>query len=420
MVRGVSFRVREDCRLCGERRLTKVLELPPTPLANEFPSSPGKAQDEFPLWLAQCAGCGHVQLPVVVDPERLFREYVYVSGTSPVFVDHFRRYAAECQQHLDPGDLVVEIGSNDGTLLRFFKEGGQRVLGVDPAVQIALRATAEGIDTWPAFFNAKTAEAILDAHGPAKLVVANNVFAHADDLAGIVRGVRKILRPDGAFVFEVSYLPDVIRGTLFDTIYHEHLAFHSVEPLVGFFRQFGMSLVGARRVPTHGGSVRVMVVPEPNAVTQASASALIEEEQVMGLSVHSTERIGARPVPFVEFERRIAERREEALRTLRGARMAGKRIAAYGAPAKATTLLRTFGLEEMIEFVVDDAPLKQGRWLPGGHVPVLPSAAIEERKPDYLVLLAWNFADSILDKLAPYRAAGGTCLVPLPKVRVVT
>jgi len=412
----VTFRVREDCRLCGDRRLTTVLELPPTPLANEFPTEPSKAQDEFPLRLAQCGGCGHVQLPVVVDPARLFRDYVYVSGTSPVFVEHFRRYAAECLKHLKPNDLVVEIGSNDGTLLRFFKEGGQRVLGVDPATEIALRATASGIDTWPTFFDVATAGGILDAHGPAKLVVANNVFAHVDDLDAIVRGIRKLLAPDGAFVFEVSYLPDVVRNTLFDTVYHEHLSYHSLQPLMGFFRRFGMSLLGARRVATHGGSIRVIVSPQPNVIPHTSALALIEEEQSMGLY-----RDPARgSTALGELGARIAVRREELLRILRGARMAGKRIAAYGAPAKATTLLRTFGMEEMIDFVVDDAPLKQGRWLPGGHIPVLPSAAIEERRPDYLVILAWNFADPILDRLAAYREAGGTCVVPLPKVRIVT
>lgn len=416
----MSYTVREDCRLCGVRALTRVLDLPATPLANEFPAAPGQPQDEFPLWLSQCTGCGHVQLPVVVDPERLFRDYVYVSGTSPVFVDHFRRYAAECQKHLAPDDLVVEIGSNDGTLLRFFQEAGQRVLGVDPATKIALQATAAGVDTWPRFFDTATANAILDAHGPAKLVVANNVFAHADDLGEIARGVKKLLAPDGAFVFEVSYLPDVIRGTLFDTVYHEHLSYHSLEPLVGFFRRLGMSLRGARRVATHGGSIRVVVSPEANAVPHTTAAALIDEERAMGLSIRSTDRVGTPAWPFANLTRQIAERREEVLRVLRGARMAGKRIAAYGAPAKATTLLRTFGIEEMLDFVVDDAPLKQGRWMPGGNVPVLPSSAIAERKPDYLVVLAWNFADSILDKLAPYRASGGTCLVPLPKVRVVT
>lgn len=410
----MNYRVREDCRLCTSPRLTKVLELPPTPLANEFPTKPNVEQEKFPLWLAACGDCGHVQLPVVVDPERLFRDYVYVSGTSKVFVEHFRKYAYDLvAKHMAPGDLVVEVGSNDGTMLRFFKDAGMRVTGVDPAVALAARATEAGLHTVGEFFTAATAQKILDLRGPAKVVVANNVFAHADDLRSIALAVKSLLDEDGAFVFEVSYLADVLNKTLFDTIYHEHLAFHSVEPLVGFFRKLDMSLVDARRVDTHGGSIRVTVSPQADRLPSLSAAALIAEERALGL--------GTKPArAFDAFTKAILDRRDELLRLLRGAKMGGKRIAAYGAPAKATTLLHTFGLEDgMLDFVVDDSQHKQGRYMPGTDIPVLPSAAIGDRRPDYVLLLAWNFADSILEKLAPYRAAGGKCIVPLPNVRVI-
>ena len=408
----MSFHVRNDCRLCRSTSLTKALELPPTPLANEFPLVPGQPQDEFPLWLSDCRACGHVQLPVVVDPERLFRDYVYVSGTSPVFVDHFRRYANACSVRLSPGDLVVEVGSNDGTLLRFFKEAGMRIAGVDPAEDIARAANESGVFTLPRFFDHDTALNIRNNFGPAKLVVANNVFAHADDLAGFARAVRNLLDPSGHFVFEVSYLVDVLNKTLFDTVYHEHLSYHSVEPLVGFFRGLGMSLVDAERVNTHGGSVRVTVSPLLDQSMSHGARSLVREERSLGLATHG-DRVLER------FGRTIELHKQELLRLLHGAKMAGKSIAAYGAPAKATTLLRTFGIEDMVDFVVDDSPLKQGRWLPGGQVPVYPSSAIEDRRPDYVLILAWNFADSIIDKLSKYRAAGGKCVVPLPKVRVI-
>lgn len=412
----VPFRVRESCRLClHERSLVKVLELPPTPLANEFPREPGKTQEEFPLWLALCQACGHVQLPVVVDPERLFRDYVYVSGTSPVFVDHFRRYAESFRDVLKPGDLVVEIGSNDGTLLRFFKEMGCRVVGVDPAEAIAAKATEEGILTLPRFFDEATATEISLRHGLAKLVIANNVFAHADDLDGIVAGVNRVLAAEGAFVFEVSYLGDVVAKTLFDTIYHEHLSYHSVVPLISFLGRNGLKVVDVQRVDTHGGSIRVEAIRRSTAIefdirAMPSVKDMWREERQNGL---------ASPGTYAFLHRTILERRDELLRILRGARMAGKRIAAYGAPAKATTLARTFGIEDVLDFVVDDSPLKQGRWLPGGNVPVLPSSALAERRPDYVVILAWNFAESILEKLAGYRAAGGKCVVPLPKVRII-
>ncbi len=409
----MTYRIREDCRLCGDTTLRRVLDLPATPLANEFPTVPGQPQDEFPLWLSTCTACGHVQLPVVVDPERLFRDYVYVSGTSPVFVEHFRRYAEEMlSKHVRKGDLVVEIGSNDGTMLRFMRDGGARVLGIEPAEKIAKAALADGIESWPQFFDEDVATRIFGGKGRARLVVANNVFAHADDLRGIAQAVKRLLDPDGVFVFEVSYLVDVLNKTLFDTIYHEHLSYHSVEPLVGFFRGLGMSLVDAERVNTHGGSIRVTVSPRPDQSMSPGARSLIREERDLGLVAHG-DRVLQR------FGRTIELRKQELLRVLHGVRMGGRSIAAYGAPAKATTLLRTFGIEDMVDFVVDDSPLKQGRWLPGGHVPVYPSASIAERQPDYMLVLAWNFADSIIDKLTWYRAAGGTCIVPLPTVRII-
>ncbi len=410
----MNYRVREDCRLCGSRSVDTVLELPETPLANEFPTGPVHGQEEFPLRLVACGDCGHVQLPVVVDPERLFRDYVYVAGTSPVFVDHFRHYAKEMiEKHgLQPGDLVVEIGSNDGTLLRFFKEAGMRVLGLDPARGIATRAAEAGIETWCEFFDADSARRVLREKGPARLVLANNVFAHADDLTGIARTVKSVLTLGGAFVFEVSYLPDVIAGTLFDTIYHEHLSYHSIEPLIGFFRGLGMSLFGARRVDTHGGSVRVTVTADEDQTLDGEVISLVREEHQLlgGDRIRET---------FKTFAQRIDARGQELRMVLDAFRNAGLTIAGYGAPAKATTLLKTFALEGMLDFVVDDSPHKQGRWMPGGYCPVFPRSAIEERRPDVVLILAWNFAESIHAKLSLHRLRGGKCVVPLPTVWVL-
>lgn len=418
------YHIRSDCRLCGCADLQRVLDLPDTPLANEFPKVPGEPQEEFPLYLVACRECHHVQLPVVVDPGRLFRDYVYVSGTSPVFVQHFDRYADEmCEAHsLDKDDLVVEIGSNDGTLLRFFKESGLRVLGIDPAFVIASEATEKGIETWPNFFDDRLADRILATHGPARLVVANNVFAHADDLAWIARHVKRILEPTGAFVFEVSYLVDVLKGTLFDTIYHEHLSFHSVTPLIGFFDRLDMSLVDAHRVDTHGGSIRVTVRPEKGLPQSIRTAHLLAEERELGLSANIA---GV----FACFEDQICQRRRQLRAVIEVVKRTGGRVAAFGAPAKATTLIRTFGIEDQIDFVVDDSPHKQGRWLPGGKIPVVPMGALDKGAPDEwlrrgpwpqaVVILAWNFAESILKKLEPYRMWGGECIVPLPEVRVV-
>lgn len=414
------YQTRDNCRLCGSKDLSKVLELAPTPPANEFVSAGSggtfEVQEEFPLYLASCGRCGHVQLPVVVDPGRLFRNYVYVSGTSPVFVDHFRRYADETIRQLEliPGDLVVEVGSNDGTLLKFFRDAGMRVLGVDPAKDIAARATADGVETWPEFFTPELAQKIVAERGHAMLVIANNVFAHADDLRGMAEGVKLLMNGRGVFTFEVSYLPDVLEKTLFDTVYHEHLSYHSVGPLARFFESCGMTLRDAQRIDTHGGSLRGTAVGRRDTIVSKNVTDLIAYESAMGLPPNGDGSV------FEGFQDQIELLKEQLGGFLISARVAGKRVAGFGAPAKATTLMYQFGLgPDDLEFIVDDSPLKQGLFTPGKHVPVLPSSAIRELKPDYLVVLAWNFADSIIAKNQAFRDAGGKFVVPIPEFRVV-
>jgi hypothetical protein len=242
-------------------------------------------------------------------------------------------------------------------------------------------------------------------------VTANNVFAHADDLAGIARGVRDLLAPDGLFLFEVSYLVDVYEKTLFDTIYHEHVSYHAVAPLRPFFAAQGLELIAVERVPTHGGSLRgvVQLAGGPRR-PDGSVEELVALEGRLGLQ---------EPAAFRAFAARIAERGRQLGELLGGLRAEGKRVAGFGAPAKATTLMYQFGLgRDAIDFIIDDSPLKQGLYSPGLHVPVRPPSAVAERRPDYLVVLAWNFADSIIAKNAAFRAAGGRFVVPLPEVVV--
>lgn len=410
-----AVRRRRDCRLCGGA-LELVFSLAPTPPANAFVSREDLhiAQDSFPLDLHLCRDCGHLQLLDVVDPGLLFRHYVYVSGTSPVFLEHFRAYAEDAVSRygLRPGDLVVEIGSNDGSLLRFFREKGMRVLGVDPAQEIARAANQAGIETVEAFFEPRLAARIRGERGPAALVAANNVFAHADGLREMAEGVRSLLGPGGVFVFEVSYLLDVCEKLLFDTIYHEHLAYHAAGPLRSFFPRCGMEMIDARRVPTHGGSLRGVAQPAGGARRVSPAvGELIALEEAAGLR---------RPGTYRDFSARIDRRKAELGELLRGLKEQGKRIAGFGAPAKATTLMYHFGLGPgVIDFVVDDSPLKQGLFTPGHHIPVLPASALYERRPDYVLVLAWNFADPILAKHKAFAEAGGRFIVPLPDLRVI-
>lgn len=407
---------RSTCRLCGGTHLTLVLGLAPTPPANAFVPAADlyKPQERFPLDLFFCHDCAHVQLLDVVDARVLFENYVYVSGTSPVFVRHFQAYADDviARFRVPAGSLVVDVGSNDGTLLSCFAQAGMRVQGIDPARDIAADATSRGIPTIADFFTPALAAGIRADKGAAKVVTANNVFAHVDDLTGVVDGIRAALDDDGVFVFEVSYLVDVFEKTLFDTIYHEHLAYHSVQPLIRFLAANGMELIEALRVDSHGGSLRGVAQLQggPRPVGQSVADAVALERR-LGLDKAET---------FLAFARDIDERKRQLGDLLRGLKAEGKRIAGFGAPAKATTLLYHFDLgPDIIDFIIDDSPLKQGLFTPGMHIPVLPGSAIAEKKPDYLVVLAWNFAQPIMEKNAGFREAGGKFIVPLPQVEVV-
>ncbi|MBI4184338.1 MAG: class I SAM-dependent methyltransferase [Proteobacteria bacterium] len=413
---GPPCRRRDDCRLCGGQALEKVLALTPTPPANAFVSRAMLAEPQpvFPLDLYFCRACAHVQLLDVVDPRLLFERYVYVSGTSPAFVEHFRAYAGALLGEFPPPAraLAVDVGSNDGTLLRFFAEAELAVLGVDPAREIAAEATRRGIETWPEFFTPALARRIRAERGPAAFVTANNVFAHVDDLAGLLAGVRALLAGDGVVSIEVSYLADVVGKTLFDTIYHEHLSYHSVKPLRRFLAANGFELIRARRVESHGGSLRAIaqLAGGPHRA-DGTPGGLIAEEESRGLD---------RPETLRAFAARIEALKARLVALVRGLKAEGRTIAGFGAPAKATTLMYHFGLgPEVVDFIVDDSPLKQGLFTPGLHVPVLPAEEIYRRRPDYLLLLAWNFAAPIIARHGAYLKAGGRFIVPLPELEVV-
>lgn len=414
-VPGPVLRHRDRCRLCDGTDLTNVLSLAPTPPANAFVPRAALQEEQrrLPLDLWFCQGCTHLQLLDVVDPVELFRHYVYASATSPVFVAHFEGYARDIASRfqLEADDLVVDIGSNDGTLLSFFQARGQRALGVDPAEEIAAQASSAGIETVCAFFTPALARLLRDQFGAAKVVTANNVFAHVDDLSACLSGVRSLLSEDGVFVFEVSYLLDVYEQMLFDTIYHEHLDYHSVISLVPFFERHGMRLIDVTQVSTHGGSLRGIAVPAASdRPVLPTVSVLIAREQAAGLDHAAT---------FQRFGARIDELGAALLTLLRQLRSDGRTVAGFGAPAKATTLMHHFGIDgDLIDFVVDDSPLKQGLYTPGFHIPVVPSQAIYDERPDYLLVLAWNFAPSIMANHRRFAEAGGRFIVPLPRLEV--
>lgn len=406
---------RESCRLCKGKNLDLVIHLSPTPPANAFVSKEeiGNPQDVFPLDVYFCNDCMHLQLLDVVDPEILFSNYVYVSGTSPTFVKHFENYANEIINFIGDASssLVVEIGSNDGTLLSFFKKKGFTVLGIDPAKDIANNATKAGIETLNDFFSEKLSKSIQKRYGKAKIIAANNVFAHIDDVDNIIAGIKNLLAKDGVFVFEVSYLVDVIENTLFDTIYHEHLDYHTVKPLQTYFSSNGLELIDVRKVNTHGGSLRgiVQIKGGPRKKSH-SVTEFIDYERSRGFHA---------PALFTEFSIRIKEHCKELNKLLGQLKSDGKRIAGFGAPAKVTTLMYQLGIgNEIMDFIVDDSQYKQYLYSPGKHIPVLPASELYEKMPDYAVILAWNFADAIIKNHEQYLTRGGKFIVPLPKIRV--
>jgi hypothetical protein len=370
-------------------------------------------QEEFALSLYLCGKCGNVQIEDVVNPELLFRQYTYATRSSLGLIDHFRKYAAElaAQTGLTTGSLVVDIGSNDGSLLQAFRESGHRVVGVDPAEEIAARASGDGVPTIPEFFTAGIADEIRSTHGPAALVTANNVFAHSDQLPVMTEAIRALLAPEGLFTFEVSYLLDIVQNLLFDTVYHEHLCYHSVRSLASFFLLHGLELIHIRRIPTKGGSLRgtVQLAGGPRRAS-SMVQRMIELEHLLRLHSADTFRVLARRMDLAQ---------EEFVAMIDRARATGKIIAGYGASPTVTTLLSQFGLGSKLDFMVDDNPVKQKTFSPGSQIPVYSPDALYEREADLVAILAWNYASPIIARHQQFTENGGRFAIPLPHLRVI-
>ena len=400
------------CRICASPEVELFLSLGDQPPVDNFVTAELRgAEARYPLDVYMCKSCGLVQLLDVVPSDELFHnEYAYFSAASAPLVRHFESYAADIKaNYVLPGDLVVDIGSNDGSLLQFFLPD-YRVLGVEPALNTALVARKNGIETLTEFFTQSVAENIVASHGKAKVVTANNVFAHIDDIKEVVRGVKALLADDGVFVFEAHYLVDLIEKTEFDTVYHEHLCYYSVKPLQLLFQQFGMVVTDVQRVKQHGGSIRVFVRNVPAEVKE-SVARLMELERSRGL--HSIEA-------FRGFQARVEEIRTVLVREVRNARAAGKRVVGYGAPAKGNTLLNFCEFTATdIDYITDTTPQKIGLYTPGSHIRVVSPDILKQDTPDYVLLLAWNYRDFILKKELELRERGAKFIIPIPNVQIV-
>jgi SAM-dependent methyltransferase len=394
-----------------------VLSLGHTPLANALLTAEqlDAPEETYPLNLVFCPACTLVQITETVPPEKLFREYFYLSSFSETILRHAEEIATRltAARKLDAKSLVVEIASNDGYLLQFYQRAGIPVLGVEPAMNIARVATGRGVPTRCDFFGAGLAEKLRAEEVRADVIHANNVLAHVPDLNGVVRGIARLLKETGVAVLEVPYVKEMIERREFDTIYHEHLCYFSLGALDRLFERHGLTICDVERLSIHGGTLRIYSSHKKNVTDQRSKAVvrLLQEEIDWG--------VGA-PAFYLSFGAQVTALRNDLVTLLHDLKSQGKRIAAYGASAKGSTLLNLSHIGgETIDYVVDRSTIKQGHYTPGAHLPIYPPEKLLEDLPEYALLLTWNLAEEILQQQAEYRRRGGQFIIPIPEVRIV-
>lgn len=409
-----KYYLRKTCRICGGENLVKVLDLGKMPPANAFLKKEDLnfPEDKFPLTVLFCKDCFLVQVPDVVDPNILFKNYDYLTSASKPLTAHFIEMAHVLRERFitSDKDLFIEIGGNDGTLLDAVKDTCH-VLNIDPATNIAQISNEKGIQTINKFFTDEVAQDVLAQFGPARVIVANNVMAHIDDLHSVFRGVKALIGENGVFVFEVHWVGNLIAEGGFDQIYHEHLCYHSLLALRRLVSQFGLKIFDIETVPIHGESIRVFVGGENKFPESERVAIFADQEKNIGLDKEET---------FLRFARRVEDNKNDLLDFLSRLKKEKKRICGYGAPAKGNTLLNYFGIgPDILDFLTDTTPLKQGLFSPGMHIPVVAPNTLENDPPEYILLLAWNYAEAILEKEEALRAKGSQFIIPVPTIRVV-
>ena len=409
--------IRHDttCRLCGSNKISTVFHLTPTPPEDQFVSK-GQLhvpQDVYPLDLALCETCGYVHLPYVLSPEISYADYIYITKVTLGLRNHYQEYADEILAMIQPlnDSLVVDLGSNDGSMLEAFKKRGMKVVGVEPARAIGKAATDAGIPTIVDFFTDRVTEEIIKKYGKASIITANYMYANIDDLVGFTNNVAKLLAEDGVFVVQTGYHPEQMKIKMFDYIYHEHFSYFTLKVLQHLFDRCGLELIDAQKNSAKGGSIRTVAqLAGGRRPVSESVTEIIREEEVAGMEGANT---------YLKFATKITRVKNEISELLHKVSASGKRMVGYGASHSTTTLTYHFELAQHMEYLVDDNPVKNSLFSPGYHLPVYPSEKLYEDKPDYVIALAWQYQEPIIAKNKAFLEMGGKFIVPLPELKII-
>lgn len=412
-----DFKNVTKCRICESKKLYRFLDLNKMPIPNGFLSKERLKikEKEYELSVFLCENCGLVQLTNVIDPNIMFKNYVYIPSTAKLMMNNFSNLAYMVYQKLklSKDHLVVDIGSNDGSLLEFFKNFGARILGIDPSENISNVARMKGIPTETKLFNTATAKYVVKKYGKADAITATNVIAHIDNLHQVLQGVSLMLNTDGVFITEFPYLLDLITKNQFDTIYHEHLSYFSLKPWRFLAEQYGFEIIDAKKLAIQGGSIRLVHRKKSGEQNyyKKTIDYLISIEEKSGLYNREA---------YNEFSKRIMQLKKNLTDLLKDLKRKNKKIVGYGAAAKGNVLTNFFNIgTETLDYVIDSTPYKQGLYTPGKKIPVYPENRLLTDQPDYALILAWNFADEIIEKQKFYKNKGGKFIIPIPEVRTV-
>ena len=408
---STNCKYKKSCRLCGSQNLKTAIDLNATPLANSIlhQNNLNKKENYYPLRVNYCSNCHHLQLSHSVSAKSMFDKYLYLTNTSKQNRDHFRDYALDLENRVKKKKKIkiLDIASNDGTFLKFFSKKKFNKLGIDPAKNLKIYAKRKNIEQLALYFNYNSSKFIKSNYGTFDIISANHVCAHVDDLSNFVKGVKNLLKPDGIFSLEVSYLLDVIKKKTFDIIYHEHVDYHSLKPLINFFKKFNLEIFDFKTVEAQGGSIRIYV-------SHKGSKKLNKKKISKQISLESKKYKLFKVSTYKNFEVEINKTKKILKNLLIKIKNQNKTIAGYGAAAKTTTLLNYFNIgNEIIDFIVDDNRLKQNRFTPGTHIPIFSSKELYKKKPDYVILLAWNYSNFIIKTHNKFLKTGGSFIIPL-------